>query len=217
MPRDWPPGVAVEVELPTASVEVLAPADAIDGPIEPDPLDLEPFRETASGLAAPVEVTLAFEQWRSAGADRVRRRRAAVALPELRASLRFVLRASESLTGPVSIVIRPGFVVTEILGANGGSFTNPASETGLGGRVQPTFTGEVRATRDLLDPLKARGDLWRWVLRVADADLPSEADATKRVTGTLTLQAFENLAAPLAQGYIVFAPLQVPVEVRKVR
>jgi hypothetical protein len=217
LPRDWPQGVAVEVELLTSTIEVLAPADAIDGPIVPDEIDLAPFRESANGLAAPVQVTLGFERWRTEGDERLRARRAAVALPEVRAALRFVLRQSKPLTGPVLPMIKPGYVITEILPASAGSFTNPRSEDGLGSTVLATYTGEVRATQDLLDRLEQRGDHWRWVLRVADADLPTEADATKRVTATLTLHAFDSLFAPFSEGYIVFPPLQVPVEVRKLR
>lgn len=217
LPAGWPPGVAIEVELPSPTVELLAPVDALEATLEPDPLDLEPWRGTAAGLGAPVEVVLGFEGWRGGSSERVRQRRAAVALPEVRARLRFVVRQSETLTGPISIVIRPGYVVTEVLGAPGGAFSNTQAEQGLGGRTQPTFSGEVRAPRELLERMRTHGDLWRWTLRVQDADLPSEADATKRVTATLTLQAFDSLAERLAQGHIQATPLSVAVEVRRVR
>jgi hypothetical protein len=217
LPHDWPQGVKVELEVLTPSIEVLAPAEAFDGPLVPDDVDLTPYRETASGLSAPVEVVLGFQRWRAEGGERVRRRRAAVALPEVKALVRFVLHQSDSITGPVMIAIKPGWVVTDIRSTLTGKFTNTTNPQGLGGREQPTFTGEVRATRDLLGPLKSRGDLWRWVLRVGDADLPTGSDATQLATALLSLETFESLAGPQAQGYIVFTPLQVPVEVRKVR
>lgn len=217
LPAGWPAGVALEVELARPTVEVLAPVDALEGTLEPDPLDLEPWRSSASGLSAPVEVALGFEGWRNAGSERLRQRRAAVELPEVRALLRFVVRQSETVTGPISIVIKPGYVVTEVVGAPGGAFSNTQAEQGLGGRTQPTFSGEVRAPRDVLERMRAQPDLWRWTLRVQDADLPSEADATKRVTATLSLQAFDSLAERLAQGHIQATPLSVAVEVRRVR
>lgn len=217
LPAGWPAGVTIEVEVLTPTIEVLAPVDAVEGTLQPDALDLTPWRSSASGLGAPVEVTLGFEGWRGEGSERLRQRRAAVALPEVRARLRFVVRQAETLTGPISIVIKPGYVVTELLGAPGAAFANTQAEQGLGGRTQPTFSGEVRAPRELLERMRASSDLWRWTLRVQDADLPTEADATKRVTALLTLQAFDTLAERVAQGHIQSTPLSVAVEVRRLR
>ncbi len=217
--RALPEGIEVEVTLLTPSLEVLAPAGALDGPLTPDPIDLAPFHDAAAGLAAPLEVTLSFKGWRSGppGArsdDPVVRRRAAVALPEARASLRFVLWERATLTNAVEVIVKRGHVVSDIRDPPGASFTGERSSEKPGQSVEANFTGEVRATRELLEQLRRSPDTWRWILRVRDEDLPTSAGASKQVRATLSLAAFGSLALPLAQGYVVFEPLAVPVEVR---
>ncbi len=214
-----PEGIEVEVTLLTPSLEVLAPAGALDGPLTPDPIDLTPFHDAAAGLAAPLEVTLSFEGWRrgppgSRSDDPVVRRRAAVALPEARASLRFVLWERATLTNAVEVIVKRGYVVSDIRDPPGGSFTGERSSEKPGQSVEANFTGEVRTTHELLEQLRKSPDTWRWILRVRDEDLPTAAGTSKQVRATLSLAAFGSLALPLAQGYVVFEPLAVPVEVR---
>lgn len=221
-PEPWPEGLVVTALVSDVPLELSAPVRALDDVLVPDPIDASKYVKPSTPLTATIEVDLSFDAWRDGRVggrpdDRVARRRVAVVLPRVKATLRLELREKALLTNAVEVLARRGYQVLDLRPPPGTAFTGKLSVEGAGERVEATFTGEVRGTREILADLAKHADGWRWVLRVPDEDLPEEIDRSKTVSATLSFVGLDRFSRLVPDGHVAFAPLTFPVEVRRLR
>jgi hypothetical protein len=221
-PPPWPEGLVVTALVPDVPLELSAPSRALDDVLVPDPVDATKHVKPNSPLTATVEVDLSFDAWRQGRVggrpdERVARRRVAVVLPRVKATLKLELREQAPLTNSVEVLVRRGYQVVDLRPPPGAALTGKLSVESPGERIEVTFTGDARGTREVLRDLADRPDAWRWVLRVPDEDLPEDLDQPKTVSATLSFVGLDRFARLVSDGHVAFAPLTFPVEVRRLR
>lgn len=216
-----PEGLLAEVELSRPLLSVVAPVGALDGELQPDPVDVARLLAAQGGsLTAPLRVRLTFDGWRgtldgSALAAITRRRREAVLLDDLEAVVRLRLREQRLVTNTVETWVKRGARVIDLNPGDATGFTGRLEEGSEGAPVEGTYAGMVRGTAEALESLERHPDRWRWVLSVRDEDLPGPDEDGATVTGRLQLVVFDaDLRRDLARGTLQADDLPLQVVVR---